>query len=121
MLRSFIYGLQAVDSISRPITIYFDNSVIVFFSKNNKSYGRSKHIDIKNLVVREKVKKGKKKIEHIDIKAIIVDPLTKGLVSKVFTTHVANMGIVKTFDFLVNGRYLYNKNYVFGLIPLWSM
>lgn len=53
-LRDFISRLTVVDSISRSITIYCDNSVTVFFSKNNKSYCR--HIDIKYLVVRDKVK-----------------------------------------------------------------
>ncbi|XP_026657005.2 myricetin 3-O-glucosyl 1,2-rhamnoside 6'-O-caffeoyltransferase AT2-like [Phoenix dactylifera] len=45
-LRNFISELKVVDSISRPITIYYDNSAAVFFSKNNKSSGGSKHIDI---------------------------------------------------------------------------
>ena len=46
-LRSFISGLQVVDSISKPLRIYCDNSVVVLLAKNNKSGSRSKHIDIK--------------------------------------------------------------------------
>ncbi|KAH9801459.1 hypothetical protein KPL71_001044 [Citrus sinensis] len=46
-LRSFISGLEIVDSISRPLKIYCDNSAAVFLAKNNKSGSRSKHIDIK--------------------------------------------------------------------------
>ncbi|KAL0370174.1 UNVERIFIED_CONTAM: Retrovirus-related Pol polyprotein from transposon TNT 1-94 [Sesamum angustifolium] len=56
-LRHFITGLKIVDSIFRPIQIFCDNSAAVFFSKNNKSGSRNKHIDIKYLVVREKVNK----------------------------------------------------------------
>ena len=97
-LRNFISGLKVVDSISRPITIYCDNSAAVFFSKNNKSSGGSKHIDIKYLVVRDRVKEGQTKIEHINTEAMVADPLTKGLAPKVFKTHVTNMGIVETFD-----------------------
>lgn len=55
-LKNFISGLKVVDSISRPITFYYDNSAAVFFSKNNKSSGGSKHIDIKYLEVRDRVK-----------------------------------------------------------------
>ena len=36
-LKSFISGLRIVDSISKPLRIYCDNSVAVFFTKNNKS------------------------------------------------------------------------------------
>ena len=55
-LKSFIYGLRIVDSISRPLKLYCDNSAAVFMAKNNKSGSRSKHIDIKYLAIRERVK-----------------------------------------------------------------
>jgi hypothetical protein len=97
-LRNFISELKVVDSISRPITIYCDNSAAVFFSKNNKSSSGSKYIDIKYLVVRDRVKEGQTKIEHVNTEVMIADPLTKGLAPKVFKTHVTNMGIVETFD-----------------------
>ena len=64
-LKSFIYGLRIVDSISRPLKLYCDNSAAVFMAKNNKSGSRSKHIDIKYLTIRELVKEKKLLIEHI--------------------------------------------------------
>ncbi|XP_051148636.1 secreted RxLR effector protein 161-like [Andrographis paniculata] len=51
-LKSFISELRVVDSISRPIKLYCDNSAAVFMAKNNKSRSRSKHIDIKYLTLR---------------------------------------------------------------------
>jgi hypothetical protein len=36
-LKSFISELRIMDSISRPLRIYCDNSVAVFMAKNNKS------------------------------------------------------------------------------------
>ena len=54
-LRSFISGLQVVNSISKPLRIYCDNSVAVFLAKNNNSGSCSKHIDIKYLAIREHV------------------------------------------------------------------
>lgn len=65
-LRTFISRLKVIDSISRLITIYYDNSAVVFFSKNKKSFSRFKHININYLVVRERVKEGQIKIEHIN-------------------------------------------------------
>ena len=64
-LKSFIYGLRIVDSISRPLKLYCDNSAAVFMDKKNKSGSRSKHIDIKYLAIRERVKELKVVIEHI--------------------------------------------------------
>ena len=36
-LRNFIIGLMIIDSISRHLKIFCDNSAVVFFSKNNRS------------------------------------------------------------------------------------
>ena len=36
-LKSFICGLRIVDSISKPLKLYCDNSTEVFMAKNNKS------------------------------------------------------------------------------------
>ncbi|XP_068639523.1 secreted RxLR effector protein 161-like [Aristolochia californica] len=74
-LKSFISGLRIMDSISRPLRIYCDNSVIVFIAKNNNSESRSKHIDIKYLARRYCVKEKKVIIEHVSIELVIADPL----------------------------------------------
>ena len=55
-LKSFICRPRIVDSISRSLKLYYDNSAAVFMAKNNKSGSRSKHIDIKYLAIRERVK-----------------------------------------------------------------
>jgi hypothetical protein len=47
-----------MDSISKLLIIYCDN-LDVFIAKNNKSGRQSKHINIKYLVIRERVKKKK--------------------------------------------------------------
>ena len=92
-LNSFISGLRTVDSISRPLKLYCDNSIAVFMAKNNKSGSRSKHIDIKYLVIRERVKEKKLVIEHISTESMLADPLTKGMPPKYFKAHVVQMGL----------------------------
>ena len=77
-LKSFISGLRVVDSISRPLKIYCDNSAAVFMAKNNKSSSRNKHIDIKYLALRERVKEKTVVIEHVSTELMIVDLFTKG-------------------------------------------
>ena len=78
-LKSFMSGLRVVNSISRTLKLYCDNSVAVFMAKNNKSGSRSKHIDIKYLAIRERVKEKKVVIEHVNTELMIVDPLTKDM------------------------------------------
>ena len=98
-LKSFISGLRVVDSISKPLRMYCDNSAAVFLAKNNKSGSRSKHIDIKYLAIRERVKENKVTIEHIGTELMIADPLTKGMPPSVFKDHVSRMGLSSVFSF----------------------
>lgn len=46
-LKSFISMLRVVESVSRPLKMYYDNLAAVFLAKNNKSGDRSKYDDIK--------------------------------------------------------------------------
>ncbi len=94
--KSFISGLRIMDSISKPLRMYCDNSAAIFMAKNNKSGSRSKHIDIKYLAIREHVKEKKVVIEHISTDLMIVDPLTKGMPLLKFKDHVVNMGLGST-------------------------
>ena len=51
-LRNFVSGLHVIDSIMKPLRKYCDNNVAMGFSKNNKTTGGLKHIDIKYMVVK---------------------------------------------------------------------
>ena len=87
-----------MDGIERPLKIYNDNNSAVLYSNNNISSTKSKHIDIKFLVVKERVQSHEVAIEHIGTNSMIADPLTKGLPSKVFHEHTAHMGVVLIDD-----------------------
>ncbi|XP_043703078.1 secreted RxLR effector protein 161-like [Telopea speciosissima] len=97
-LRNFISELKVVDSISRPLRVWCDNTSAVCFSKNNKKTSSSKHIEIKYLLVKEKVCSKEVEVEHISMEKMVVDPLTKDLAVGVFKRHVSSMGIVDSFD-----------------------
>ena len=83
-------GLEIVDSIARPLKIYYDNSAAAFFSKNDKYSKGAKHMELK---YQEEVYKQKVSIEHISTNLMIADPLIKGLPPKTFVGHVERMGI----------------------------
>ncbi len=56
-LRNFILVLEIVDFVSKPLRIYCDNSVAVFFSKNDKYSKGEKHMELKHLTIKEDVQK----------------------------------------------------------------
>ena len=93
-LRNFITGLRIVDGIERPLKIYCDNGAAVLYSNNNRSSSKSKHIDIKLLVVKERVQSRLVSIEHIGTNSMLADLLTKDLTPKVFHEHTAHIGVV---------------------------
>ena len=92
-LKKFIPGLKVVDDIYRPLKLYCDNEPAVTYTHNNKSSGAAKHIDIKYYVVKEKIQDRVINLEHISTEKMLADPLTKVLPPKVFTEHVAGMGL----------------------------
>jgi len=97
-LRNFILGLGVVDSISKPLKIYCDNSATIFFSKNDKYSKGAKHMELKYFIVKEEVQKHRVSIEHISTDLMIANPLTKGLPPKLYAGHVKNMGIMSTSE-----------------------
>lgn len=60
---------------------------------------KSKFIDIKYLVVKERVQEKKIWIEHIGTYLMLADPLTKGLTPKDFHGHVGHMCLSFEIDF----------------------
>ena len=98
MLKNLISEMRIVDTIAKPLVIYCDNKAAVFFSKNNKKSYAARLMDVKYQSVKEKVKAGMVSIEHIDTTLMLADPLTKPLAVGVFKNHVANMGVVESFD-----------------------
>lgn len=71
-----------------------DDSMIVFFSKNDKYYNSSRHIEIKYSTAKEEVHKQRVSIKHSSTSLMIVDPSMIGLSLKTFNKCVERMGII---------------------------
>ena len=54
-LKNFVIGLRIVEGIERPLKIYRDKKLAFLYSNNNRSSTKSKHIDIKFLIIKERV------------------------------------------------------------------
>ena len=106
-LRNFVTGLHIMDIIERPLKIFCDNNSAVPYSNNNGSSAKSKYIDIKFLIVKERVHSRQLSIQHIGTKSMIADPLTKGVPPKVFHEHIAHMGVVYFQDILFQWEFVF--------------
>ncbi|KAE8720933.1 Detected protein of unknown function [Hibiscus syriacus] len=93
-LHNFVDGLGIVGTITRPIRIYCDNAIVVFFSKNDRYSKGVKHMDLKYLSVKEEVQNQRVQIVHIGADDMIANLLTKGLAPKTFIGHVNEMRVV---------------------------
>ncbi|GAV86709.1 hypothetical protein CFOL_v3_30135 [Cephalotus follicularis] len=99
--RNFMRTFTVVDFVSRPIRLYCDNNYAVLFINNNKCITGSKHIEIKYLTIKEKVKNGDVTVEHISTDDMVADLLTKGLRPCIFERNAASMGLIASWDTLV--------------------
>ena len=97
-LQNFVTGLCIVDGVDRPLRLFYDNNSAMLYSNNNRSSMKSEYIDIKYLVIKERVHSGQLSIEHIGTDSMIADPLTKGLPLKTFHEHITRMSVVSLKD-----------------------
>ena len=54
-VKNFVTNLKVAQGVERPLKLYCDNQLVVMFGNNNRSLKKSKPIDIKYLVVKERV------------------------------------------------------------------
>ena len=92
-LWNFILGLGIVNSISKLLRIYCDNYAAVFFSKNDKYFNGTKHMELKYLTAKKEIQKQRVSIEHIITQLMTADLLTKGIPPKTFKEHVDRIGL----------------------------
>ena len=95
-LQNFISALRVINSISKLLKLFCDNSSAVSFSKNTRITSRSKHIDVKFFFVKVKVVESIISIEHMPTTSMLVDPLTKDLPICVFQEHITHMALLGT-------------------------
>ena len=92
-LKSFIFGLRVMDSISRPLVT---TQLQCSWLRIMRMGVEAKYIDIKYIAIREHVKEKKVVIKHISTELMIVDHLIKGMPPIKFKDHVDIMGIVSS-------------------------
>lgn len=92
-LKNYTIILRILNRIGRLLKLYYGHKLTVIFSNKNRSIGKSKHIDTKFLIIKERIQSNQAFIEHIKTKSIVAE-LTNGLSLKVFHNHNAHIGII---------------------------
>jgi len=74
---------------------------IELYCNSDKSSAKLKHIDIKFLVISDKVQDHIMSVNSVSAILNITDPLIKGLLPKVFLEHIAHMWMASHDDILL--------------------
>ena len=75
--------------------------VIKLYCNSDESSTKSEHIDIKFLVIKNKVQNHVVSVDIVSSIFNITDPLIKGLPPKIFLEHIARMGMASHDDVLI--------------------
>ena len=78
-------------NMTEPTTLFIDNTSAIDVAKDPMYYDKSKHINRRDLFVRELVSNGAIKVEYIKTKDNPADALTKPLPKPAFMKHRATM------------------------------
>uniref|UniRef100_A0A7N2LRD3 Retrovirus-related Pol polyprotein from transposon TNT 1-94 n=1 Tax=Quercus lobata TaxID=97700 RepID=A0A7N2LRD3_QUELO len=92
-LKQFLIELLIVECVQRPIPILCDNNSAIAITKDSKCHSRAKHIDGRYHYIQDMIKKKKVVVQKVSSKQNLADPFTKGLSSRLFETHVLEMGL----------------------------
>ena len=95
-LRKFLMELGIIAKVFDHMILYWDNSRPVAQAKEPRNHRKGKHIERKYHLVREIVKIGDIIVKKTASEDNLVDPFTKSLKTKVFDSHVYNIGLIST-------------------------
>lgn len=101
VLRNLVTGLQIVEGIERPLKLYCDNKSFVPYSNNNMIFTKSKHINIKFLVIKERIQSKQISIGHLRTNFMVSYPLRKYISPEVFHDYTAHMSVLRLDESLV--------------------
>ena len=90
-----------MDLVERPLQLHCDNNSYELYYNSDKSSRKSKHIDIKFLVIKDKVRNHILSVDSVSTIFNITDQLIKGLPLKVFLKQITYMGMASHDDILI--------------------
>ena len=101
-LRRLLSEIDYFDE-SKPTTIYCDNQSVQALAKNLVYHSRTKHIDVREHFIRERVLLGDITLQHCDSKENVMDIFTKPLGKELFEKHQLALGLTQRKDIPIKG------------------
>ena len=99
-LRKFLKELGVVPDVTKPITLYCDNSGAIANSKEPRYTKGLRHMERKYHLVREIEMRGDIVVTKIASSQNLANPFTKALPVKVFDAHMKRLGVKHMRDWL---------------------
>jgi hypothetical protein len=87
--------LAEIAQSARPFTLYVDNEAAVALIPNTSAgvSGRTKHIDVKYMMIRDGKAKGDLTVEHVSTHDNLADMLTRSLSGEIFAMSKDRLGL----------------------------
>jgi isopentenyl diphosphate isomerase/L-lactate dehydrogenase-like FMN-dependent dehydrogenase len=87
--------LAEIAQSARPFTLYVDNEAAVALIRNTSAgvSGRTKHIDVQYMMIRDRKAKGDLTVEHVSTHDNLADMLTKPLSGEIFAMSKDRLGL----------------------------
>lgn len=89
--------LEEIFGINEPVTIYCDNKGALQVFLNNSYSPRTKHMDIKDKFIREKINDGEVNVKYIETNEMPADILTKAVPGSKILKHLPVFGVNNRF------------------------
>ena len=81
-----------------PVKLYFNNKAVINISLNLVQHDRTKHVEVDQHFVKEKVEVGIMCMTHVPTKEQIVDIFTKGLSRQNFDDFISKLEMINIYD-----------------------
>ena len=90
-LRRFLREFGIVAHAQEPITINYDSSIAIAYSKDPRYHEKIKHIDIRHHFVRHMIVRKEVILRHISTSRMVADPLTKPITCQTYQAYVRSL------------------------------
>ncbi|KAH7366225.1 hypothetical protein KP509_18G068600 [Ceratopteris richardii] len=80
---------------NQPTTIHCDNVSVESLAKNPVMHQQTKHIEVREHIIREKIQSGDIILHHCNTKENVADLFTKALGKELFIKHRSSLGMME--------------------------
>ena len=95
LLNRLIAEIEVKKEPLKPVVLFEDNQSAICMTENPQFHGRSKHIDVRYLFIRDKSRRGTIQVKYCSTEDMVADMLTKALYGNKFEKFRNMAGVKK--------------------------